>query len=715
VKDRFKLRTKCTYLVAAAGLVLAASQLSALAGTDPAAPSGTTAKTAAVPATTSTDTSDDTDYTNWVTLGAGGAFVNGNNGAYRHEHDTNNGAFGGVEDFHWSAPVNKETTFTMDGHGIFGNHDYDLKLDLTDDKIGYIRAGWKEFRTWYDSTGGYYPLTGLDFEPTNNELFVDRRSAWVEAGLTLPDLPVFTVRYEYDSREGAMDSTSWGQTTLNTPAGTQEKIVPTFLGIDETRNIFTADVTDTFYETTANLGMRYEIDKTNDSTYIDQNPDQSALNAFITQQTVEKNDLFSGHGSTVTVFDQKLTLSTGFAVTKMDTNIGGSRVYGPYWNSPVVSGFVNNGAGFINLGGFGNAHDSVANFNVLYVPIDNLTIIPSARIEYQDSNETDHFASDTGHPIAFTNESANTNNWELDNAQSLEARYTGFRDWSLYSSVESDEDWGNNSWNSAPILNTVNFNQDFTMIGLKATVGANWYPLSNLNFGGQYYHELHDYTYSNRNVVPGLISQYPGYLRKQNFSTDDGNIRCTWQALPTVSLVTRYDFQLSTVDTWGVPDPGTQTGGIESSTGINHILSEDVNWTPLPWLYLQAGGSYVINGVETPVAGSAGINNLIENGNNNYWTLDASAGIELDAKTHLQLEYAYFNADNYYVNYNVNDSMPFGADDIMNTVSATVTHQINKQVSVSLKYTYADNNDGTSGGQNNYQANSIYASTTFGF
>ena len=27
-------------------------------------------------------------------------------------------------------------TFTMDGHGIFGNHDYDLKLDLTDEKIG---------------------------------------------------------------------------------------------------------------------------------------------------------------------------------------------------------------------------------------------------------------------------------------------------------------------------------------------------------------------------------------------------------------------------------------------------------------------------------------------------------------------------------------------------------------------------------------------------
>ncbi len=36
------------------------------------------------------------------------------------------------------------------------------------------------------------------------------------------------------------------------------------------------------------------------------------------------------------------------------------------------------------------------------------------------------------------------------------------------------------------------------MLGFKPTIGANWYPLSQLNFGLQYYHEIHDYIYSNR-------------------------------------------------------------------------------------------------------------------------------------------------------------------------------------------------------------------------
>ena len=191
------------------------------------------------------------------------------------------------------------------------------------------------------------------------------------------------------------------------------------------------------------------------------------------------------------------------------------------------------------------------------------------------------------------------------------------------------------------------------------------------------------------------------------------NIRATWQALSTVSLVTRYDFQFSTVDTWSVPDGGTQSGGVESATLINHIISEDATWTPLACLYLQIGGSYVLNTLETPVAGSAGINNLVLNGENNYWTLDASAGYEINSKTHLQLQYSYYNADNYFNN--APSSLPYGAGEVENNVTATLTRDISKSVQVSVKYGFYQNRDATSGGQNNYDAQLVYVSTTFGF
>jgi hypothetical protein len=733
VKASLKLRSKYSHLTIAAGVVFALSQLSAPAADAPAttsvpAPSGTAATTPASSAPTTTTTSAAAtqaavdeglntmppDYVNWVTLGGGDVFVNGNSGQYKHEHNTNSGPFGGVEDFHWQTFAGKDATFTMDGHGVFGNHDYDLKLDLTDEKLGYIRAGFKEYRTWYDPSGGYYPLTGLSFQPSSTDLFVDRRNAWIEAGLTIPNWPVLVVRYEYDSREGQMDSTSWGQTTLLTPGATQAKIVPTFQGIDETRHIFSASASDKFGDTSAALGVRYEIDRTDDTTFINQNPAQPT-SAFITQQDLEKNDLFSVNGSTETFFDKKLTLSSGFAVTTINTDLGGSRIYGPYYNALLSRTYPNNGSGFIGLGGGGSTKEYTGDLNAMITPIDNLVIVPSARIEYQDSNLSDNFnpTSGVGGAFAAPFTTANTNNWELDLTQNLEARYTGFRDWSLYNSAEISEDWGNNSWNSAPVQNQVNFNQDFAMLGLKYTLGANWYPLSQLNFGFQYYHQLHDYDYTNR--LNQSLVQYPGYIRKQNFTTDDGNFRATWQALSTVSLVTRYDFQFSTVDTWGIPNGGTQVGGVESSTLINHILGEDVNWTPLPCLYLQVGGSYVLNTLETPVAGSAGINNLVENGQNDYWTIDASLGYEINSKTHLQLQYDYYNADNYYVNQSAADSIPYGAGDVENSITATLTRQISKEVQVSVKYGYYQNRDLTSGGQNNYDAQLVYVSTTFGF
>jgi hypothetical protein len=732
-----KLYNQHPFLTITRGIALAIALLgnlpvAAQATTTPAttptpAPSGMAATTPAsaatsVPTTTPptnaaylTTTNPDTtppDDTNWVTLGGGNAFVNGNKGEYKHQQDTNSGPFGGVQDFHWQQFVGKSGTFTMDGHAIFGNHDYDLHLDLTDPNLGYIRAGFTEFRTWYDPTGGYYPVNGLFFQPYDNELYIDRRSAWIEAGLTLPDLPSFILRYEYDSREGQMDSTSWGQTTL-IAGGNQTKIVPSFLGIDETRNIFTADVKDKVDDTDADLGVRYEIDNTDDSSYEDQNPGQTS-NALISQYNLEKDDLLSVHGSSETYFDKNVAFSSGFSVTNIDTTLGGSRIYGPAYSTPLSTTFVNNGSGFVGLGGGGNTQDYVGNLNLMLTPVANLVIVPSARVEYEGTNLTDGFTNTSGVGAGFAaaSEIANTDNWYLDVAQSLEARYTGFRDWSLYASAEVSEDWGNEAWNSIPILDQINMNQDWGMLGVKPTLGANWYPLPQLNFGLQYYHEIHDYTYTN-NINPALI-QYPGYLRKQNFTTDDMNIRATWQALSTVALVTRYDFQFSTVDTWSRPDSiSTQVGGVESSTMINHIISEDANWTPLPCLYLQVGGSYVINTLETPVAGSAGINNLVLNGQNNYWTLDASAGYEFNEKTHLQLQYSYYNADDYVDN--APASLPFGAGEVENSVTATLTRDISKAVQVSVKYGFYRNRDQTSGGQDNYDAQLVYVSTRFGF
>jgi hypothetical protein len=69
---------------------------------------------------------------------------------------------------------------TIDGRAIFGNHDYDVKLDLSYPGVGYIRGGYTEFRSWYDGNGGFFPGNGQFFAPPQQEMTLDRGEAWIE-------------------------------------------------------------------------------------------------------------------------------------------------------------------------------------------------------------------------------------------------------------------------------------------------------------------------------------------------------------------------------------------------------------------------------------------------------------------------------------------------------------------------------------------------------
>jgi hypothetical protein len=659
------------------------------------------------PATNTNAVSSDaspTDYNNWITLGAGGMLTSGDKAQAEHQRQIPDGAFGGVEDFHWQQFVGKKGLFQVDGHGIFDNHDYSIRLELSDPDKGYIRGGYTEFRTWYDGNGGFFPQNNQWFSLNNNELHVDRGDAWFEAGLTLPDKPIITFRYDHESRQGDKDSTSWGDIT--TVTASDRKIVPTFLGIDETRDIFQVNIKDTLGNTDVGLGLRYEIDRDNDSTYIDLDP--ANANRFVTQNNVEQDTLFNIHGFTETFLNKKITFSLGGSFTTIDTDLSGSRIYGPTYNAPLSTTYVNNGSGFTGLGGGGNTKEYVANMNLMLTPIDNLVFVPALRVEYEGSDLSDNSDSTSGTGATFKSipTDSGSDNWSLDVAESLEARYTGFRNWSLYTSGEWSEDSGNEFWNQEtnavfkPILN-----QDWTRLGQKYTVGANWYPLYRLNFGAQYYHQTQDYDYDNN--LTATPTTYPGYLAYQKFKTDDMNIRATWRPFSTLSLVTRYDFQLSTVDT-----TGGSLNSVQSAEITSHIISQSVNWTPFSRLYVQVSGSYVLDSVDTPPISITGVTNFVLPGKNDYWTVSAMSGFALDNKTDLQLQYTYYRADDYV---NTSVTQPYGAGDEEQSVTATITRQITKAIKVSLKYGFFRNRDQTSGGNNNYDAHLVYASMQYRF
>ena len=690
-----------------------------LLSADPPLRAGETPKTNADGQAVPVETADETPtYNNWIELGLGGTIINGDAAQFKQEHRTSGDVFGGIEDLHYEKTIGKKTQLTIDGHAIFDNDDFDVKLKLDQADLGYIHAGYTEFRSWYDGNGGFFPVNGQFFQPPFPEMHIDRGEAWVELGLRLPDWPEITLRYSHQFRQGQKDSTSWGDTSLTglTTETTSRKIAPAYRDIDETRDILALDITKNIGNTDLGLGMRYEHDSNNDRLQLVRGV--GATNQrFITGQESNKLDLFSGHATTETRFADTLWLTTAYSYTTLGSDITGSRIYGPTYNSAYSDPIATLSAfdhGYLNLAGTSDVSQWVINANLMWLPVKDLTVLLALRYTNEDKQSNSVFVETARRtdPLAPMVASSFENFNKF--AETLEVRYAGIRNWLFYASGDWEEDSGDIHEDLVePGVSVLSGIKNVDLLRQKYTVGFNWYPLSQLNFAAQYYHKI--FRYDNNSNADGQRLEF------QEWNTDDANVRMTWRpripaALGTIAFVTRCDFTTTSVaGQWLIPDDvllNTQ----HTALIRNLVITESATWSPLARLYFQGDLSYVLNETKTPAANIEiipGAGPTILNFQNDYYTIDASIGYLLNDKTDFRVGYSYYRANDY-----VNNSLaglPLGADATEHTVSASLTRQLTERVRLRLQYGYFNFTDGLSGGFNNYEAHSVFSSLAFAF
>jgi hypothetical protein len=686
----------------------------------------------AAAATNSTASAEEpADFRNWVELTTGYVFVDGDKPAFQRRHSRRGDApFGGIEDFHFERDVGKRGLFTLDGRGIFDNHDYGVRLQLSHPDKGYVRAGYREFRTWYDGSGGFFPLNGQWISLYDEDLAIDRGEAFFEGGLTLPDLPEFRFKYTHEFRRGLKDSTSWGDTALTGVPGPNNirGIVPTFWNIDETRDIFEGDVKHSLGNTAFGVGLRYEISDQDNSRNIHRRPGElppavvaPGTDRFITQHEGVDADLFNVHGFTETRFNEKILFTSGASYTTLDTDVSGSRIYGNDYDpvyDPVYLRRQQRDEGFLNLGGGSQLRQCVFNLNLMITPWDDITVVPFIRVERQDQ---DGFASfletDVGAGPGFVASSAlieNTRERGLtDVSEGLECRYSGLSNWAFYARAELLQGDGTlKERETEAQTGLVSRDTDSTRFTQKYTVGANWYPLRRLSMGAQYYFKSrkneYDHILDSTTNAPPSADRYPAYLRDQNFSTHDLNYRVTWRPFVNVTLISRYDFQLSTIDT-----RADFLAEQQSAENTAHIFSQSISWTPFARLSLQASINYVLDQTDTPAAEATLSTNIVLNAKNNYWNGSFLAGLALTEKTDFQAQYLYYRANNYADNSAF--GQPYGAGAEEHGASGALIHRFTKRLQVSLRYGFFTGHDQTSGGQNDYTAHLVSSNLRMNF
>ena len=644
-------------------------------------------------------------YSNWVELGFGGGWVDGNRTSFQGRHQQpGDSLFGGVNAMHYEAFVGDSGFVTLDGRAVFEQQDYNVKVGYEHTDIGYVSVGYRQFRTWSDGVGGYLPAYDRWVPLGSKDLHLDRGEAFLEAGLTLPSWPEIRFRYTHQFREGTKDSTIWGQ--VNVPTGIRG-IGASFYDLDEERDIFELDATHTLKDTDLGLGLRYELSDLDNSHNFRQLPG-NPLESYVTQKDTTETDLFNVHAHSITRLNDELMFSTAYAFTTLDTDLGGSRIYGANYDS-VYDPALARGPGFIRLAGGSQLDQHVANFNVHWLALEHLAVIPSVRMERTDVDGESSWLDSPG--FALKDADHERGLWET--TESLEARYDGVKNWLFY----AGGDWSQGSGDLeerqialATGITELNRDTEDTRFTQKYTVGANWYPLNNLNLAGQYYHKIREYDYDHdADSTPNdgtSFNRYPAYLRHQDFTTDDLNARVTWRPLNAVTWVSRYDYQMSTVDT-----QADGLSSLESADLISHIFSESITWSPLHWLYLQGGLNYVLNETTTPASDNGTPPGGVQDSDNDYWIGTFTAGFAINDKTDLQGTYFYSRADNYDDNSTV--SVPYGAGFEEQGVTASLTRQIRRGLVGTINYGWFKTRDQATDGRTDFEAHLIYSSLVY--
>ncbi|WP_415910670.1 hypothetical protein [Oleiharenicola sp. Vm1] len=669
---------------------------------------------------------------NYIDLAAGYNLQSGDRAGFQQRTQVHKDGFGGIESLYYTQDLAEGLTFKLRGRAIAGNNDYLLDLSLTKQDVGYLLFGYKSFRTYYDGSGGVWPTNGFRLSLYNEDLYVDRSNLWFEAGLTKPDLPSFVLRYDYITRDGMKDSTSWGDTGLAVSAAATRNISPTYLKFDEKRHIVKGTIAKTGEKNAWTIAYRVDKGDYTNGRYTVRRPFESTTQRYTTNKEGQDFDMNQIRGTFSSDITEFIKLNTAVARTKYDTVLSASRITGGSFDSAFSATAPNrqwHDEGFYALPGMNLGESemtqSIATISLLYTPIENLVVTPAFRFEKTTWNNRIEFEeTNVGNAPSFVTaieelQADSEKSWKTY-TYGAEARYTGIANVSLNLKGEVSTSDGTLAETSIAEPGTpaesiaIDRDTELKRDTQKIAATMNWYPRAGHTVAVQYYYKARQNDYDAiRDTTPNSITssdRYPAYIANQDFETNDFNIRYSWRVLPNLRSVTRYDYAKTIIRSQEV---GLAFG--ETMNNEQSILAESVTWNPLPRWFLTGSVNYVQDKLHTPANDATGaIAGILPESKANYTTWNLSSGYVLDDQTDLFVDYMSYRTRDSYVN-NSTLTVPFGSDNKYQVASATLVRRIDRRTTLSLKYSYAKNEDVVSLGAADFTAHLIYAKLQYRF
>ena len=626
--------------------------------------------------------------------------VTGDKQKFREDGWLGNGFSGGIEEATLHRDLGKDTILDGTGRVFFDQHDYKLELALTKTDVGYVRAGFTQYRKFFDNTGGFFHSFSPAAFTLNRELGLDIGDVYFEAGLTLPKVPKIVFGYERQYKTGDKSLLEWGGVTQG---GVTRNIFPAFENIDEHTDIFRLSIDHDIK--TVHLGDEFRYERyANGTSRVD-----GALNldaGGILQTATVTEDYHSDNFVNTFHMDSHVTEKLYWSLGYLFTTLDGAGSQGGSQFSPIL-GQPN--ATWLTRALATDSDSHVVNLNAMYGPIAHLIVSAGLQGEITDTHGfTDAALQSSVTPVTQTQDQFRSANHQENLDETLGVRYTKIPFTTLY----ADGKWSErrSTLTEGTVQDTVAamaLARDVTEFRQDYRIGFNTAPISRLTLAAHYRHFIDDHDYDNS---VDTTAGYPGLITAQDFTTDETMLKLTLRPCARFSVSLMYQLVATDIRT-GIGSPLiTVPGGTQLSGNYDaNIYSLSATLTPTARLYLTASGSFQ----DTRTVTLDNQNPALIAYKGNVYTLIGTAGYALDEKSDATLEYSYSAADNF--TDNSGNGLPLGLTDHRHALLAGLSRQLRSNVIVRLRYGFYETDESSNGGSTNYRANLVSANCTIRF
>jgi hypothetical protein len=632
---------------------------------------------------------------------AGGTKVTGNEHKFRELEWQLPGPTFGVEQFELFDHTHPDTKAVADGWALRDNY----KLTLSIDRIehGFVRVGWQQYRKYFDDTGGYRPTPATPVAPhLGEDLHLDIGKAWIDVGLTLPNLPRMVAGYEYDYKRGDESTSGWGSFG---PPGPARNTFPTSKQLNEGVHIIKFDLDTELWGTRIEDNFRGEF-------YRLQTAYTNLAARGPTAQTVgEGTRYFQGANSfrLEKQWTDWLFSSAGYFYSRLNAdgsfsdNATYSHVVYPAQTSAITL----------------ERESHVINLNSLAGPFNGLIISAAAQAEW--TRETG-FGTGMLHKFTFTLSppgsigivptSLSSDYDQRSVTENIALRYFKIPFTSLFAEAhlqqESIGQFERELQPSGNFLDDTSFSSQLTDF----RAGFNTSPWRCFSWSAHVRRYEHDNRYAN-NQTPQPDGGYPGFLRSLDIQTDEIETRGVWH--PCYWLKTTLSYQLSVTDyhedtrpafNTGFPFSFSPGGNIHSGRDNSRTYSIAFTFTPHPRLFLTSAFSYHRSIDTSAHIGPA----TVVPYQGDIYSVNADATCVVAKATDVFAGYSFSEAN--YSQTNFVAGVPVGIKYQQHDLRAGLEHHFNKNVSARLQYRFDYYAEPSSGNAGNFRAHAVFATLT---